>query len=289
MSDESRPEQLAAEAITRRRALQQAATLGSAAVLGSTGLSAEASGSGQTAGPSVAGRPFRAFVRHRTSGSVQQLRMRPLHPRGVVVRTEASQCCCSVTSQVLGTQDVAQAVIPGHGGVGVVEAVGPTVRRVQVGDRVLVAVTPQCGQCYHCLRGRANGIGRGPDFTIEAVGGDRFPPRAEVGPDPTGVLALRQAWEMCVPGGHFVTTGTNQQGTLSFPPGRWSLFGKTHHPSQYGGVNAMRDLPRFVRLIEAGLFNARSLATDVFSLDRTREAFQAVADRTTVAAVVTFT
>jgi Zn-dependent alcohol dehydrogenase len=46
--------------------------------------------------------------------------------------------------------------IQGHGGVGVVEAIGPDVSRVQVGDRVMVVVTPQCGRCYHCLRGRAD-------------------------------------------------------------------------------------------------------------------------------------
>src|SRR6186997_670100 len=48
------------------------------------------------------------------------------------------------------------ALIQGHGGVGIVEAVGPEVRRVQVGDRVCVSGTPQCGSCYHCLRGRAD-------------------------------------------------------------------------------------------------------------------------------------
>ena len=48
------------------------------------------------------------------------------------------------------------ALIQGHGGVGVVEAVGPEVRRVQVGDRVCVSGTPQCGACYQCLRGRAD-------------------------------------------------------------------------------------------------------------------------------------
>src|SRR4030095_14319594 len=44
----------------------------------------------------------------------------------------------------------------GHGGVGVVEAVGPEVRRVRVGDRVCVSGTPQCGSCYQCLRCRAD-------------------------------------------------------------------------------------------------------------------------------------
>jgi S-(hydroxymethyl)glutathione dehydrogenase/alcohol dehydrogenase len=48
------------------------------------------------------------------------------------------------------------ALIQGHGGVGIVEAVGPEVRRVQIGDRVCVSGTPQCGSCYHCLRGRAD-------------------------------------------------------------------------------------------------------------------------------------
>src|SRR4030095_11970785 len=48
------------------------------------------------------------------------------------------------------------AVIQGHGGIGVVEAVGPEVRRVQVGDRVCVSGTPQCGNCYRCVRGRAD-------------------------------------------------------------------------------------------------------------------------------------
>ena len=48
------------------------------------------------------------------------------------------------------------AVIQGHGGVGIVEAVGPEVRRVQVGDRVCVSGTPHCGACYRCLRGRSD-------------------------------------------------------------------------------------------------------------------------------------
>jgi threonine dehydrogenase-like Zn-dependent dehydrogenase len=50
----------------------------------------------------------------------------------------------------------------------------------------------------------------------------------------------------------------------------------------------MRDIPRFVRLIEAGLFNAKALATATFPLEQAREAFQAAADRTTVAAVMVF-
>ena len=50
----------------------------------------------------------------------------------------------------------------------------------------------------------------------------------------------------------------------------------------------MRDLPRYARLIERGLFDAKSMITSTWRLEQTREAYQAVADRTTVAAVIVF-
>ena len=37
----------------------------------------------------------------------------------------------------------------------------------------------------------------GPMFVIEAVGGDRFPPKVEPGPDPSGVQSLQLAWTLC--------------------------------------------------------------------------------------------
>ena len=60
------------------------------------------------------------------------------------------------------------------------------VKRVQVGDRVVVAGTSQCGQCYQCLQGR-------PDycqftFFSNAPGVDPFPPFAQF-PDGTPVYA----------------------------------------------------------------------------------------------------
>ena len=129
-----------------------------------------------------------------------------------------------------------------------------------------------------------------PDFVVEAVGGNLFPPKAEVGPDPTGILPLQQAWQLCSPVGHIVTTGVGHPpgAMISFPAGQWSNSSKSHHPGNVAGANSLRDLPRFVRLIEAGLFDAKSMATATFTLDRAREAFQAAADRTTVAAVIVF-
>jgi S-(hydroxymethyl)glutathione dehydrogenase/alcohol dehydrogenase len=344
------------------------------------------------------------------------------------------------------------ALIQGHGGVGIVEAVGPEVRRVQVGDRVCVSGTPQCGNCYQCLRGRADmcqflgrqgpddlvpiadmsdgtpvyanshigglaekmvtfeewvvpiftkasaadlgmvcscvsvaGLGAttsqnvalvepgsivavvgcgplglsaiqgarisgastiiaidpirarrdvamkigathvidpntegarlvdkvrelssgpnnrlwaggrdaggllggaGADFVIEAVGADAVAPKLEAGPDPTGILPLRQAYEMTAPGGHIVTTSL-PRGTLSLPAVLFTIGGRTHHAGQAGGCNPMRDIPRFVELLDKGQFNARALATSVVQIEQMLDAYQEVAYRTTVTAIMT--
>ena len=120
-------------------------------------------------------RKFRGWV-SRGSGpgrtTLQELTLRPISGRQVVVRTEATNLCYSNSTDVLGLPPLGaapgqkvpepflqlsrMALIQGHGGVGIVEAVGPEVRRVQVGDRVCVSGTPQCGSCYQCLRGRAD-------------------------------------------------------------------------------------------------------------------------------------
>jgi S-(hydroxymethyl)glutathione dehydrogenase/alcohol dehydrogenase len=344
------------------------------------------------------------------------------------------------------------AVIQGHGGVGIVEAVGPDVRRVQVGDRVCVSGTPHCGACYRCLRGRsdmcqflsaigpddlvaiadladgtpvyenshigglaevmvafeewvvpifttkpaaevgmvcgctsvaglgattAHGLvaiepassvavvgcgpiglsavqgariagastiiaidpiaarrkvalavgathaldpnaegdglvdkvrslttwptdrlwaggrnpggrrpGSGADFVIEGAGADAVTPRAERGPDPTGVLAMQQAYRMTALGGHLITTGLIR-GDIVLPGNLFSFGGVTHHSGQAGGCSPMRDIPRFVELLEKGQFDARSLATAVVPLERLLEGYEQVAYRTTITGIMT--
>ncbi len=103
-----------------------------------------------------AGRKFRAFLRYRTGTSVEELRLLPIQPREVVIRTEASGVCYTIVGQSLGTRDAPRPSIPNHSGFGVVEEIGPQVKRVQVGDRVIIPGTPQCGQCYECLQGRSD-------------------------------------------------------------------------------------------------------------------------------------
>lgn len=457
-------------AVSRRRLLKQGAAAaiggGAAALVGSAPAAAQGPAG---AGSQAAGRRFKAWVSRgfgANTTKLEELTLLPIGGRQVLVRTEVTQCCYSMVARMLGTQDPpdplgAQAApivndpnlptIQGHGGVGIVEAVGPAVSRVQVGDRVIVAVTPQCGVCYNCLRGRADrcqygvaakaipiargadgrevvqagniggmadvmvaeeqhmvpvfttaesvdlamlhcvggcglgttmtlapvepgsnvaiwgggpvglsavqgarimgaatiilvepirarrelglkvgathvfdpnvegaglvpkikdlckgnvrvmGGGRndtrnraqlaaatGPDFIVEAVGYDRAIPKLEAGPDPTGIQPLQQVWQAAPTAGHICTCGVGfpPQATISLPVNQWTNSGRTHHASQYGGVNSMRDLPRYVRLIERGLYDAKSLITTRYALDKAMDAYRDVADRTTVTAMI---
>jgi S-(hydroxymethyl)glutathione dehydrogenase/alcohol dehydrogenase len=454
---------------SRRKLLASGAAAGGAAFFGgATPVPAQA--------PAViTRRRFKAWI-SRGNGpgrtTIHDVTLRPIASRQVVVRTEATNLCYSNVPAVLGLSPAPvpgatpspiaigsgvrqmnqMAVIQGHGGIGIVEAVGPEVRRVRVGDRVLVSGTPQCGACYHCLRGRADmcqflsaigaddlvpvadmsdgtpvfenshigglaelmvtfeewvvpvftkasvvelgmvlscvsvaGLGAalspslapveagstvavvgcgplglsavqgariagastiiaiepirvrrdlartvgathvldpgaegnalvervralaawptdrlwsggrnpggrrpgaGADFVIEAAGADNAPSQLERSPDPTGVLAVQQAYQMCALGGHLTTTSL-VRGNISIPGTQFTIGGVTHHPGQAGGASPMRDVPKFVRLLDEGQYNAKALATIVVPLERMLGAYEAVAYRTTITAIMT--
>jgi len=458
--------------LTRRGLLKKGAA---AAAAGAAGLFTQPITGQAAQGPAVATRrTFRAWI-SRGDGpgrtSLHEVTLRPITGRYVVVRTEATNLCYSNASAVLGLQATGapaaasalapppgtrrmndMAVIQGHGGIGVVEGVGPEVRRVQVGDRVCVSGTPQCGSCYHCLRGRSdmcqflsaigaddlipiadmsdgtpvyenshigglaelmvtteewvvpiftkadtvelemvcscvsvaglgattsqglvsiapgsavavvgcgplglsavqgakiagastiiaidpirarrdialrvgathaldpnverdnlvqrvreltswpsnrlwsggrNPAGRRPgagaDFVVEAAGADQVQPKVETGPDPTGILPMQQAYQMCALGGHLVTTSL-VRGNITLPGNLFSIGGVTHHAGQAGGASPMRDIPRFVRMLESGQFDSKSLATTVVPIQGMLDAYEQVAYRTTVTAIMT--
>jgi aryl-alcohol dehydrogenase len=67
----------------------------------------------------------------------------------VLVRNHASGIC---HTDVLAQSRVALPAVLGHEGAGVVEAIGPRVTRVRVGDRVVVSY-PWCGACSPCHEG----------------------------------------------------------------------------------------------------------------------------------------
>ena len=468
-----------------RRGLLSAVAAGGAALAGGASLVGQA--------PAVVtARRFRGWVTRRggtNRTTLQQLTLRPVSGRQLVVRTEATNLCYSNVGAVLGLQANAgggapagargqgapaapgggqrgaapaggpagpgggRAVIQGHGGIGIVEAVGSEVRRVKVGDRVCVSGTPQCGSCYQCLRGRsdmcqflmyqtdlfaiadmsdgtpiyANSLigglselmvtneewvvpiftkapaaelgmvcscvsvaglgattspnlalvqpastvavvgcgplglsavqgariagastiiaidpirarrevalkvgatqvldpnaeaniiqkvreltsgpnnrlwsggretggflgnllgGAGPDFVIEAAGADAVAPKLEQSPDPSGILALQQAYQMCSAGGHIVTTSL-PRGNLTISAALFAIGGRTHHAGQAGGANPMRDIPRFVQMLEKKQFDSKALATTVVPIEGMLDAYEQVAYRTTITAIMT--
>jgi S-(hydroxymethyl)glutathione dehydrogenase/alcohol dehydrogenase len=437
----------------KRRALL---TRGAAAVAGAAALAGGDSalaGGGQA--PALAtgtqtGRSFRAFVRRGTGAGIEPMRLRAIDPRQVVVRSLATAPCYTSVRGALATTSTARATIPNHAGFGVVEAIGAQVRRVQVGDRVIVAGTSQCGQCYQCLQGRPDycqytfggdvfpafadlsdgtpvfaeagigsfsevmavfeeycvpvftdlpaqeltllgdqlasgfaaghslvrfeagsdvcvfgcgpvGIGaiqagrvagaaqviaidpvryrrefalkmgattvldpnaegaglvdrvrelckgrtdrkfaggrywgsglhaiaRGADFTVEAAGLQALPPKVEAQPDPTNVATVRQAWDVTRMGGHVMLLGLTTA-DVSFPGVSLAILGRTIHPGQQGGLHVLRDLPRFVRLMEKGILDAKSMITRTYTSDQTRQAIQDCADRTIMVGVVLY-
>jgi len=436
--------------VSRRDVIRSGAVaLGGAAIL--------ANQDGSAAAPALqtgtnTGRPFRALVRHGTGIAVEQLRLRAIQPRQVLVRTQAVAPCYTVVwGGALSTNQARRASVPNHCGFGVVEAVGPDVRRVQIGDRVVVAGTSQCGVCYQCLHGRPDycqftfggdnfpafadmqdgtavyaeaGIGglselmavyeeycvpvftdlpaaeltllgdqlasgfaaghslvrfepgsdvvvfgagpvglgavqagrvagaaqviaidpvryrrefamkvgattvldpvaegsglveriremckgptdrrfaagtgwgrapnvamaRGADFVVEAAGVQVVPPKVEPQPDPTNVTTVRQAWDCTRMGGHVMLMGLTLQ-DVPLPGVALALLGRTIHPGQQGGLHVMRDIPRFVKLMEKGLLDARSMITKTYTLAEGRQAVQDVADRTVITAVIVF-
>ncbi|HEY7449586.1 MAG TPA: alcohol dehydrogenase catalytic domain-containing protein [Vicinamibacterales bacterium] len=445
--------------VSRRQLLKSGAAAlgGSAAFL--AGAPAPAAQSSQAPGVltgTQTGRSFRGLVRHSNTLDVQDMRLLPIDPRQVVIRSQAVAPCYTIVRGALGTNTTRRAEVPNHCGFGVVEAIGAQVKRVQVGDRVVVAGTSQCGQCYQCLQGRPDycqftffsnapgvepfppfaemrdgtrvyaqaGIGgmseimtafeeycvpvfsdlpaaeltllgdqlasgfaaghadmhfqpgsdvvvfgagpvglgaiqagrvtgagqviaidpikyrrdfamkmgatialdpvaegdgvvervrelcrgpndrrfaggvnwgragnavmaRGADFVVEAAGLQAFPPKVETQPDPTNVKTVQQAWDCTRMGGHVMLMGFTIQ-PVAFPGTSLALLGRTIHPGQQGGLHVMRDIPRYVKLIERGVIDAKSMITKRYSLAESRQAVQDTADRTIITGVIEF-
>ena len=134
--------------------------------------------------------------------------------------------------------------------------------------------------------GHPNGAS-GTDYSICCAGQEKVTPRVEKSPDPTGILPMQQAWAAGRLGGHVCWLGS-PAGAISFPASELAILGgRTIWPGQQAGLHSFRDLPRFVKLIERGLIDAKSLIEGVYPLTRTIEAAEAVAYRTKVATVVT--
>lgn len=74
----------------------------------------------------------------------------------VLVRYVASGLCHSDVHFLTGDHAGPLPMCGGHEGAGVVEAVGPGVSSLQVGDHVVASFIPSCGRCRYCASGRMN-------------------------------------------------------------------------------------------------------------------------------------
>ena len=130
-------------------------------------------------------------------------------------------------------------------------------------------------------------MSRGADFVVEAAGIQTMPPKVEAQPDPTNVKTVLQAWDSTRAGGHVMLMGFTLQ-PVPFPGVSLALLGRTIHPGQQGGLHVMRDIPRYVKLIERGVIDAQSVITKRYTLDQSRQAVQDTADRTIITGVIEF-
>lgn len=75
-------------------------------------------------------------------------------PQDAIVRITTSAICGTDLHFVRGTfSGMKQGTILGHEAVGVVESIGPNVRNLSVGDRVVIPSTIACGYCSYCRSG----------------------------------------------------------------------------------------------------------------------------------------
>lgn len=92
----------------------------------------------------------------------------------VLVKMTAAGVCGSDIGIYRGTNAAATYPrIMGHEIVGVVAEVGPTAKKVKVGDRVIVDQVIACGSCYACRKGRPNVCGNLLVRGVQTDGGYR--------------------------------------------------------------------------------------------------------------------
>ncbi len=101
---------------------------------------------------------MRAAVLHEVGAplAIEEVEVGVPRAGEVGVRLVASGVCHSDLHTIDGSFPWPLPAIFGHEGAGVVEAIGPGVTNVGVGDHVILTWLPYCGSCRMCERGRPN-------------------------------------------------------------------------------------------------------------------------------------
>jgi S-(hydroxymethyl)glutathione dehydrogenase/alcohol dehydrogenase len=89
--------------------------------------------------------------------AVQEVELTEPRAGEVLVRLAACGVCHTDMYTASGADPSGYApCVLGHEGAGVVEALGPDVRDLAVGDHVVTLFSPQCRECVHCVDPRTN-------------------------------------------------------------------------------------------------------------------------------------
>ncbi len=89
--------------------------------------------------------------------TIEEVDLMPPQKGEVLVRIVATGVCHTDAFTLSGKDPEGKfPVILGHEGGGIVEAVGPGVTSVEVGDHVIPLYTPECGECKFCKSGKTN-------------------------------------------------------------------------------------------------------------------------------------
>lgn len=92
----------------------------------------------------------------KSGWKIETIELDPPKAGEVLVRMVAAGLCHSEDHHATGDVPFTAPMIGGHEGAGVVEAVGPGVSSVTVGDHVVFSSLPSCGRCPSCSVGRHN-------------------------------------------------------------------------------------------------------------------------------------
>lgn len=87
---------------------------------------------------------------------IRELSLDPPREGEARLRIAASGVCRSDLSVTTGTLRSPLPVVLGHEAAGEVLETGPGVDGLAVGDRVIVSLSPECGECLFCREGRPN-------------------------------------------------------------------------------------------------------------------------------------